>query len=87
MKGWVIAGQAGQMDCHVFFRNKRDAQAQLKQPHPDPERRLVFLTEGKDFAIVERVLREIDRLYQGQPRANFLANPTVRAIKRYLKSK
>lgn len=34
--------------------------------------------------VLKRSLSEIERLYGGQPRGDFLSNPTVRAIKREL---
>jgi hypothetical protein len=86
MSGWIIVGQSGQMDCHVFFKNKRDAELRISARHPDKHRRLVHVQDTEiSRKLLERSIREIDRLYLGQPRSTFLSNPTVRAINRYLK--
>jgi hypothetical protein len=46
MKGWIIVGQAGQMDCHILFKDKTDAERSLNMPHPDADRKLVLLKES-----------------------------------------
>ncbi len=48
VEGWIIVGQSGQMDCHVFFKTKAQAEAQLSQPHPDKEQRIVHLIEESE---------------------------------------